>query len=247
MKLGSSLHVGRAQRYINPVLNRKMTPNPTFSSFSGHSLSFCSLVFLFPWCFSCCKFPWFFWVFSAYFPGFFQGSQGKTNPWCFRGFLGISKRPTKRRTGFFPISGRGPFPNFSAPQAPPPPAPFRPIFGSFSVLFGSFLTPLFCRLLCGSFPTFGFGPVFHSITGGLFRNCRQALKLLSSLEGQRWRGAGSYQKFPKDRSTDMSSGVAIQNPLRRQNKPLYATLIRFFRNPYNRETPKTSGNQTKNN
>ena len=36
------------------------------------TLSFFSLVFVFPWCFSCCGNPWSFEVFSAYFPGFLR-------------------------------------------------------------------------------------------------------------------------------------------------------------------------------
>ena len=41
-----------------------------FQSVSVNSLSFFSLVFLFPWCFSCCEILSIFWVFSVYFSGF---------------------------------------------------------------------------------------------------------------------------------------------------------------------------------
>ena len=52
-------------------------------------------MFLFPWCFSCCEIPWYFWLLSAYFPGFLR-----EEPLVFLRFsLVFSKRPRKKRTG----------------------------------------------------------------------------------------------------------------------------------------------------
>ena len=42
---------------LSALLGKCQQPRPSFP-----------LVFLFPWCFSCCEIPWSFWVFSAYFP-----------------------------------------------------------------------------------------------------------------------------------------------------------------------------------
>ena len=42
------------------------------------------------------------------FSSAFKGSQGEKNPWCFWGFsLVFSKRPRKRRTGFWPSPSSG--------------------------------------------------------------------------------------------------------------------------------------------
>ena len=43
---------------------------PPQEGVSDPSLCFFSLVFLFPWCFSCCEIPWSFWVFLLIFQGF---------------------------------------------------------------------------------------------------------------------------------------------------------------------------------
>ena len=55
-----------------------------------YTLSFFSLVFLFPWCFSCSELPWSFGVFSANFPGFLRVREVReiigvlSFPWYFR-------------------------------------------------------------------------------------------------------------------------------------------------------------------
>ena len=69
------------------------------------SLSFFSLVFSFPWCFSCCGIPWSFWVFSAYFPGFLRVRKVIKILGVFEVFLGIFEtRPRKRRRGLGPVA-----------------------------------------------------------------------------------------------------------------------------------------------
>ena len=67
------------------------------------SLSFFSLVFLFPWRFSCWEFPWSFWVFSAYFPGFLRVDQVRKILGVFEVFLGLfaKTKEKKDRVGRF--------------------------------------------------------------------------------------------------------------------------------------------------
>ena len=69
--------------------------------FAPNSLSFFSLVFLFPWCFSCCDIPWSFGVFSAYFPGFLRVRKVREILGVFEVFLGIFEKTKDRRTGFW--------------------------------------------------------------------------------------------------------------------------------------------------
>ena len=62
-----------------------------------HTLSFFSLMFLFPWCFPCCEIPWSFWVFSAYFPGFLRVRKVRTILGIFEVFLGIFERTKEKK------------------------------------------------------------------------------------------------------------------------------------------------------
>ena len=58
-----------------------------FQGFSGvATLSFFSSVFLFPWCFSCCKNSLVFLSVFCLVLRAFKGSHGEKNPWCFWGF-----------------------------------------------------------------------------------------------------------------------------------------------------------------
>ena len=61
------------------------------------ALSFSSLVFLFPWCFSCWRFPWSFGVFSAHVPGFFRVRKARTCLGVFEVFLGIFEKTKEKK------------------------------------------------------------------------------------------------------------------------------------------------------
>ena len=76
-------------------------------------LSFFSLMFLFPWCFSCRGFPWSFGVFSAYFPRFLGVRQVRKILDVFEVFLGIFEKTKEKKdravdknTSVCPLSGR---------------------------------------------------------------------------------------------------------------------------------------------
>ena len=60
------------------------------------AMSFFSLVFLFPWCFSCFGFVWSFWMFSGYFPEVLEFVRWESLVFL-RCPLVFSKRPRKRR------------------------------------------------------------------------------------------------------------------------------------------------------
>ena len=68
----------------------------------GLSLSFFSLVFLFPWCFSCCEIPWSFGVFSAYFPGFLRVRKVRKILGVFEVFLGIFEKTKEKKDRVLP-------------------------------------------------------------------------------------------------------------------------------------------------
>ena len=61
------------------------------------SLSFFSLMFLFPWCFSCWEFAWSFWVYSAYFPRFLGVRQVRKILGVFEVFLGIFEKTKEKK------------------------------------------------------------------------------------------------------------------------------------------------------
>ena len=61
------------------------------------SLSFFSLVFLFPWCFLAVKIPWSFGVFSAYFPGFLRVRKVREILGVFEVFLGIFEKTKEKK------------------------------------------------------------------------------------------------------------------------------------------------------
>ena len=61
------------------------------------TLSFLSLVFLFPWSFSRCEIPWSFGVFSAYFPGFLRVRQAREILGLFEVFLGVFEKTKERK------------------------------------------------------------------------------------------------------------------------------------------------------
>ena len=80
-----------------PGLSLSSLPNPRHLS-SLMALSFFSLVFLFPWCFSCCEILWSFWVFSsAYFPGFLRVRKVRKIPGVFEVFLGIFEKTKEKK------------------------------------------------------------------------------------------------------------------------------------------------------
>ena len=65
--------------------------------FGAETLSFFSLVFLFPWCFACCGNPWSFWVFSAYFTGFLRVREVILILGVFEVFLGIYEKTKEKK------------------------------------------------------------------------------------------------------------------------------------------------------
>ena len=86
---------------------------PVGSQASVTSLSFFSLVFLFPWSFSSWEFPWSFCVFCLFYR-VFEGSHGEQNPWYFEVFLGVfekTKEKKDRAKAGHPKAGRSDFRN----------------------------------------------------------------------------------------------------------------------------------------
>ena len=71
------------------------------------TLSFFSLVLLFPWCFSCCGIPWIFREFSAYFTGFSRVLKGRT--WAIAVRRGSYKSLFLLNSGHFPCKKIGKF------------------------------------------------------------------------------------------------------------------------------------------
>ena len=61
------------------------------------ALSFFSLVFLFPRCFSCCGNLWSFWVFVAYFTGFLRVREVMKILGVFEVFLGIYEKTKEKK------------------------------------------------------------------------------------------------------------------------------------------------------
>ena len=61
------------------------------------ALSFFSLVFLFPWCFSCCELPWSLGLFSGYFPGFLRVRKVREILGVFEVFLGIFEKTKEKK------------------------------------------------------------------------------------------------------------------------------------------------------
>ena len=92
---------------------------PTFSgstkpTFYLLSLFFFSVVFLFPWCFSCCETPWSFRVLSAYLQGL-QGFTRWENSLYVWGFFDVCQRNKEKKGWDF----------FQGTEAEPePPEPF---------------------------------------------------------------------------------------------------------------------------
>ena len=64
---------------------------------SKRSLSFFSLVFLFPWCFCSWEFPWSFWVFSACFTGFLRIRTVRKILGIFEFFLGVFEKNKEKK------------------------------------------------------------------------------------------------------------------------------------------------------
>ena len=61
------------------------------------TLSFFSLVFLFPWCFSSWEFPWSFGVFSASFTGFLRVRTARRILGVFEVFLGVFGKTKEKK------------------------------------------------------------------------------------------------------------------------------------------------------
>ena len=81
----------------------------------GTALSFFSLVFFFPWCFSCWGFPWSFGVFSAHFPRLLRARKVRKFLGVFKVFLGIFEKIKEKKDRAFS----------QEPNAEPePPEPF---------------------------------------------------------------------------------------------------------------------------
>ena len=61
------------------------------------SLSFFSLVFLFPWCFSCCKINLSFGAFSSYFPGLLRVCKVREILGVFEVFPGVFEKRKEKK------------------------------------------------------------------------------------------------------------------------------------------------------
>ena len=84
-----------SHRQTTPHHPPELDPKPL--PFGDTTLSFLSLVFLFPWSFSRCEIPWSFWVFSAYFPGFLRVRQVREILGLLEVFLGVFEKTKERK------------------------------------------------------------------------------------------------------------------------------------------------------
>ena len=87
---------------LHQVINRGLTSGILFREYcfgreNSLTLSFFSLVFWFPWCFSSCGFPWCFGVSPAYFTGILRVRRARKILDVFEGFPWFFKKTKEKK------------------------------------------------------------------------------------------------------------------------------------------------------
>ena len=94
---GFAVRSGSNRHRFAAISNRTIRIARPKNGSNGRSLSFFSLVFVFPWCFSSCGNPWSFGVFSAYFPRFLRVRGVRRILGVFEVFLGIFEKTKEKK------------------------------------------------------------------------------------------------------------------------------------------------------